>query len=142
MTAASHDTAAPEIPQSILLSNLFSDRPNLFQTQSLYLNYLDLLLSPTNTNTIPTTASIGTGHQSWPVLGSVDLTVVVTPVLGVIVDLGVIVERGVIVDLGVIVVDTLGVIVTLGVTVTDGVAVGVGVGVAVSSSTFGLASTS
>ena len=101
-------------------------------------NYLDLLLSPTNTNTIPTTASIGTGHQSWPVLGSVDLTVVVTPVLGVIVDLGVIVERGVIVDLGVIVVDTLGVIVTLGVTVTDGV----GVGVAVSSSTFGLASTS
>lgn len=64
MAAASHDTAAPEISQSILFSNLLSDRPNLFQTQSLYLNYLDLLLSPTNTNTIPTTASIGTGHQS------------------------------------------------------------------------------
>ena len=44
MAAASHDTAAPEISQSILFSNLLSDRPNLFQTQSLYLNHQDLLL--------------------------------------------------------------------------------------------------
>ena len=124
------------------------------------LNYFDLLLSPTNTNTIPTAASTGTGHQSCPVFGSVDCTLVVTPVLGVITDLGVTVERGVTVILGVTVVfgvtvgvpvngvvgvgviDSVGVGVGVSVGVGVGVFVGVGVGVPASISTFGLAFTS
>ena len=70
MAAASHDTAALKL-LNLFCYQIFSQTfPDTFSYQDLLLrlylilNYLDLLLSPTNTNTIPTTASIGTGHQS------------------------------------------------------------------------------